>query len=50
MNLAQAIRMLEKEYEKAKNMDFINKPLAYALYRVWKAVDTTPRNERDIDV
>jgi hypothetical protein len=50
MNLAQAIRILEKEYEKAKKMDFINKPLAYAFYRTWRIIDAaSPKNERETD-
>ena len=36
------IELLEKEYEKAKSLDFVRNPIAYALYQTWKAVD----NER----
>lgn len=39
MTLKAAIRLLEQEYEKAKNLDFVYNPTAYALYQVWKMVD-----------
>ena len=42
MTLAKAILMLEREYERAKKLPYIDKPLAYALYKVWKEAD----NER----
>lgn len=41
--LHKAIRLLEQEYERAKEMDFVYNPIAWALYRVWKKVD----GERD---
>ena len=39
MSLDNAIEMLKAEYEKAKTIDFVKNPLAYALYHVWKAAD-----------
>lgn len=39
MTLQRAIKMLENEYERAKKLGFVRKPLAYALYRVWKVAD-----------
>lgn len=39
MTLNRAIKMLEEEYERAKQCDFIHNPLAYALYKVWKKAD-----------
>ena len=39
MTLARAIRLLEKEYEKAKKLEWVHDPLAYALYRVWTIAD-----------
>ncbi len=38
-SLLKAIRMLEQEYERAKRLDFVRKPLAYALFHVWKKID-----------
>ncbi len=49
MTLEEAIEMLKTEYEKAMNQEYINKPLAYALYQVWKKADRKrgrPRNDR----
>ena len=31
--------LIEAEYEKAKKLDYVKKPLAFALYKVWKMVD-----------
>ena len=39
MTLEKAIEMLRKEYERAKNMEYVMKPLAWALYQVWKKAD-----------
>ena len=39
VKLAKAIRTLEKEYERAKNLEWVHNPLAYALYKVWKMAD-----------
>lgn len=37
--LHKAIRLLEQEYERAKEMDFVYNPIAWSLYRVWKKMD-----------
>lgn len=37
--LRKVVDLLNEEYEKAMQNTFINNPLAYALYRVWKDVD-----------
>jgi hypothetical protein len=39
MTLEKAIELLQKEYERAKNMDYVKKPLAWALFQVWKKAD-----------
>lgn len=39
VTLEKAIKLLEKEYERAKNLEYVHKPLAYALYHVWKMAD-----------
>lgn len=36
MTLEKAVKLLEREYERAKRITFIRNPLAYALYQVWK--------------
>ena len=39
MTLEEAIELLKAEYEHAKQQKWISKPLAYALYQVWKEAD-----------
>lgn len=36
MTLQKATKKIEDEYEKAKKLEWVNNPLAYALYQVWK--------------
>ncbi len=47
MTLAEAIKLLETEYERAKKLDYIKNPLAYALYQVWKIADKKKRRKGD---
>lgn len=47
MTVEEAIKLLESEYERAKRLDFVVNPIAYALYQVWTKADrarTTNRN------
>lgn len=46
--LHKAIRLLEEEYERAKRMDFVHYPIAWALYQVWKVVDKEECNNGSI--
>ena len=39
MTLKKAINLLEKEYERAKKLEWVRNPLAWALYQVWKKAD-----------
>lgn len=36
MTLTKAIKLVEREYERARKLEYIRNPLAYALYKVWK--------------
>jgi hypothetical protein len=45
MTLEQAIELLRKEYGRAKNMDYVKKPLAWALFQVWKKADAERSGE-----
>ena len=45
ITIEKAIKMLEEEYEFAKKQGWIKKPLAYALYEVWKRVDAMKGGE-----
>lgn len=39
MTLNRATKLLEKEYENAKKLEFVQNPMAYALYKVWQKAD-----------
>lgn len=39
MTLEEALEKVKQEYERAKGLDFVYNPLAWALYRVWKQAD-----------
>lgn len=41
--LAGVIADLVAEYERAKNISYIDKPVAYALYQTWKQHDRRRR-------
>lgn len=40
MTLKKAIKLIEEEYEKAKQLEYVHNPLAYALYHVWRKADS----------
>lgn len=39
MTIEKAIERLREEYEKARAAQYVNYPVAYALYHVWKEAD-----------
>ena len=47
MTIEEAIKLLESEYERAKRLDFVTNPIAYALYQVWKKADRRKRMIRN---
>lgn len=42
MDIETAIKKLREEYERARNLEYIRNPLAYALFQVWKLADKNP--------
>lgn len=40
MTLEKAIELLKYKYEVGKKSVYVNDPLAWALYQVWKKVDS----------
>ena len=46
MRIETAIKRLKAEYEKAKKLEWVNKPVAYALFKVWKMADRENTNEK----
>ena len=47
MKIETAINKIQKEYERAKNLEFVRNPMAYALYQVWKEADKDGGNDND---
>lgn len=47
MTLDRVIKRLKQEYEHAQRQSWINKPLAYALYEVWKYVNMTEKDRSE---
>lgn len=39
MTIEKAVKLLLAEYARATTLDFVRKPLSYALYKVWKEAD-----------
>lgn len=37
--LELAIKILKQKYERAKHLEYVKKPIAYALYQTWKYFD-----------
>ena len=46
MKLQTAITLLEANYEKAQNLEYVQRPLAWALYHTWKEVDSAKDEKR----
>lgn len=43
MTLEEAKNLLDEEYERAKRLEYVINPLAYALHQVWKIADKKRR-------
>ena len=39
MTLDEAIETLKVKYEEAKSLDYVGRPISYALYHTWEEVD-----------
>lgn len=39
MTFDKAIKELHLEYKKAKQLEYVRNPLAFALHKVWKTAD-----------
>lgn len=46
MTLEKATKVLEEQYEKANALEWVQNPLAYALFHVWKMADAEPPKKR----
>lgn len=47
MTLEEAKALLDEEYERAKRLEYVHNPLAYALYQVWKKADKKRRKKNE---
>lgn len=45
MTIEKAKELLDKEYERAKRLQYVIDPLAYALYHVWKKANAERKNK-----
>jgi hypothetical protein len=48
MTLEEVKALLDEEYERAKRLEYVHNPLAYALYQVLKKVDTDNAHRTDL--
>lgn len=46
MTIDKALERVRKEYEKAKDLEFVRDPVAYALYAAWRAADNDGRRRK----
>ena len=46
MKIETAVKLLMKEYERAKNLEWVRNPIAYALYQVWRKAEEELRLKR----
>lgn len=44
MTPEEAKKLIDEEYERAKKLDYVRDPLAFALYSVWKKADKERKN------
>lgn len=47
MRIETAEKMLREEYERAKKLEFVRNPVAWALYQVWKKADAEQKGSAD---
>ena len=39
MTFDEAIELLRAEYDRARGIEYVRDPVAYALYQIWKKAD-----------
>ena len=45
MTFEEAEKTLREEYEKAKKIEWVHSPVAYALYKTWRKADEDDRKD-----
>lgn len=48
MRIETAEKMLKEEYERAKKLEYVRDPVAWALYQVWKKADAEPKGRKKV--
>lgn len=46
MELKKAINLLEANYDRGQKLEYVQNPLAWALYQTWKEVDQSKYEKR----
>ena len=46
VSIEQAIELLKHEYERAKEMPYVKKPLAWSIFQVWREIDAKERERK----
>lgn len=47
MDIEKVIEQIREQYEAAKKTNWVQRPLAYALWQVWKEVDRKERRREE---
>lgn len=47
MTIKRALRLLALEYERAKKLEYVRNPTAWALFQVWKYADRYGRDKNE---
>ena len=47
MRIEAAEKKLREEYERAKKMEYVRDPVAWALYQVWKKAEAASKEGAD---
>lgn len=47
MKLEKALEMVKEKYEQAKKSEYVQNPVAWALYQVWKEADKQGRKDHE---
>lgn len=45
MTIEKAIEILRANYERAKRMEYVTKPLSWALYYTWREIDKEEKHK-----
>ena len=49
MSIEKAIEILKHNYERALKIEYIHNPLAWALYKTWRFVDSKAKKTEGVE-